>query len=75
MLEDGLGLLVSFVDLFDFGFEHVLVVKVKILENESFLAGVDHAFLQQRLGEFGFVVSQFVLVKVELVQRGNVRRD
>ena len=41
MLEDGLGLLVGFVDLFDFGFEHVLVVKVKILENESFLAGMD----------------------------------
>ncbi len=73
-MKHRLDLFVGFVYFFDFGFEHVLIVKVKILENESFLAWVDQRLLQQGLGKFSLIVSQFILIKVKLVQRRNVRR-
>jgi hypothetical protein len=74
MLKNWLYLLVTFVDPLHLRLQKTFIVKIKVFENESLLTGMNHPLLQQSLGKLGLIITQLILIKVELIQRWNVRR-
>lgn len=57
MLKQRLDFFITFVYLFDLRFQKSLIVEVKILENQSLFAGMDHTLLKQGLGKFGLIIT------------------